>query len=130
MFLIFFFFFKPFVYFPSCWALVAPQTFLWLWRAVAASLVRCTSLSWWRLLLPSTGSRAHGLRESRRVASTVAAPGPRSTGWGAAGHGLRCMQDLPGSGVGLVSPALAGRFFTTEPPGEPPKCLSLFSKCF
>ena len=26
---------------------------------------------------------------------------------------------LPGSGIECVSPALAGRFFTTEPPGKP-----------
>ena len=32
---------------------------------------------------------------------------------------LRGMWDLPGSGVKPVSPALAGRFFTTEPPGKP-----------
>ena len=29
------------------------------------------------------------------------------------------MWDLPGSGIKPVSPALAGRFFTTEPPGNP-----------
>ena len=38
-------------------------------------------------------------------------------------HGLSYsearMQDLPGPGIKLVSPALAGRFFTTEPPGKP-----------
>ena len=27
--------------------------------------------------------------------------------------------DLPGSGIKYMSPALAGRFFTTEPPEEP-----------
>ena len=27
--------------------------------------------------------------------------------------------DLPDSGIKLVSPALAGEFFTTEPPGKP-----------
>jgi len=27
--------------------------------------------------------------------------------------------DLPDSGIELTSPALAGRFFTTEPPGKP-----------
>ena len=30
-------------------------------------------------------------------------------------------RDLPGPGIKPVSPALAGRFFTTEPPGKPPK---------
>ena len=32
------------------------------------------------------------------------------------------MWDLPGPGIGLASPALAGRFFTTEPPGKPSLC--------
>ena len=29
--------------------------------------------------------------------------------------------DLPDSGIKPKSPALAGRFFTTEPPGKPPQ---------
>ena len=29
------------------------------------------------------------------------------------------MWDLPGSGIEPVSPSLAGKFFTTEPPGKP-----------
>ena len=33
---------------------------------------------------------------------------------------LCSMRDLPGPGVEPVSPALAGGFFTTEPPGMPP----------
>ena len=32
---------------------------------------------------------------------------------------LHSTLDLPGPGVESVSPALAGRFLTTEPPGEP-----------
>ena len=32
---------------------------------------------------------------------------------------LCCMWNLPGSGIKPVSPALAGRFFTTEPPRKP-----------
>ena len=31
------------------------------------------------------------------------------------------MWDLPESGIDPVSPALAGGFFTTEPPGKPPE---------
>ena len=31
------------------------------------------------------------------------------------------MWDLPGPGIEPVSPALAGRFFTTEPRGKPPR---------
>ena len=33
---------------------------------------------------------------------------------------LRGMWDLPRPGLELVSPALAGRFSTTAPPGKPP----------
>ena len=33
-------------------------------------------------------------------------------------HGLRSMRDLPIGGVPPASPALAGGFFTTEPPGR------------
>ena len=29
------------------------------------------------------------------------------------------MWDIPGLGIEPVSPALAGEFFTTEPPGKP-----------
>ena len=31
--------------------------------------------------------------------------------------------DLPRSGIKPVSPALAGTFFTTEPPGKPKTCI-------
>ena len=52
---------------------------------------------------------------------TVACQAPLSTGrprqecW----NGLPCPSpgDLPDSGIESVSPALAGGFFTTEPPG-------------
>ena len=33
------------------------------------------------------------------------------------------MWGLPRSGIELVSPALAGRFLTTEPPGKPPRAV-------
>jgi len=36
------------------------------------------------------------------------------------------MWDPPGSGIEPTSPALAGRFFTTEPPGKP---LYVFNVC-
>ena len=38
---------------------------------------------------------------------------------GAWAYLLRGMWHLPRSGIELVSPALAGRFFTTKPPGKP-----------
>ena len=36
---------------------------------------------------------------------------------------LRGTWDPPGPGIEPVSPALAGGFFTTEPPGKPPDTL-------
>ena len=36
-------------------------------------------------------------------------------------HGLSCSWDLPGPGFEPVSPALAGGFLTTAPPGKPLK---------
>ena len=38
------------------------------------------------------------------------------------------MWDLPGSEIESVSPALAGRFFTTELPGKPLTLLSIWNK--
>ena len=38
---------------------------------------------------------------------------------------LRGMWDLPRPGLETVSPALAGRFSTTAPPGKPPSYLFL-----
>ena len=34
-------------------------------------------------------------------------------------HRLSCMWDLPRSGIEPASPTLAGKLFTTEPPGKP-----------
>ena len=40
-------------------------------------------------------------------------------GWGSRSQLLCGMWDLPGPGLDLVSPALAGGFFPTELPGSP-----------
>ena len=54
---------------------------------------------------------------------TVAHQAPLSMGFPRQGHwsGLPFPSpgDLPGPGIEPVSPALLGRFFTTEPPGKP-----------
>ena len=42
---------------------------------------------------------------------------PRQEHWG--GLAFLSPGDLPDSGIKPGSPALAGRFFTAEPPGEP-----------
>ena len=47
--------------------------------------------------------------------------GSRCAGSVVAVHGLSCsngMWDLPGPGIEPVSPALAGGFLTTAPPGK------------
>ena len=88
-----------FVYFGPCWVFVAVRGFSlvpvsWsyssLWYAGS-------SLRW--LLVASTGSRVHGLQWS----------------WM---HGLSCMWNLCGPGIKPVSPALAGGYLATGPPGK------------
>ena len=59
-------------------------------------------------LLPSTGSRRTGFSSCGALASL-----------------LRGMWDLPGPGLELMSPALAGGFLTTAPPGKPWLAFSL-----
>ena len=48
-------------------------------------------------------------------------PGLQSVGSVVTAHRARGMWHLPGPGIKPVSPALAGGFFTTEPPGKPSK---------
>ena len=64
----------------------------------------------WLLLLQSMGSRCTGFSSCGTWAQL-----------------LRGMWDLPGSGLEPVSPALAGRFLTTAPPGKFPDHLFLIS---
>ena len=45
----------------------------------------------------------------------------RLSNYGSRARLLRGMWDLPRPGLEPVSPALAGRFSTTAPPGKPPK---------
>ena len=74
----------------------------------------------WLLLLQSTGSRRVGFSScgSRAIERSLSSCGPRA--WF-----LRGMWDLPGPGLKPVSPALAGGFLTTVPPGKPRKLLFL-----
>ena len=65
------------------------------------------------LLLWSTGSRACRLQQLQFPGS-----GHRLNSCGARAWLLLSMWDLLRSGITPVFPALAGRFFTTEPPGK------------
>ena len=70
------------------------------------------------------GARAVGAGASVVVAHGLSSCGLRAlehrlSSCGAWASLLRSMWDLPGPGLEPVSPALAGRFLTTEPPGKP-----------
>ena len=75
--------------------------------------------------------RLQGTQASVVVAHRLSSCGLRAlehrfSGCGARAQLLRSMWDLPGPGLEPVSPALAGRFLTTAPPG---KSLFDFLKC-
>ena len=57
----------------------------------------------------------------------------RLSSCGSRAQPLRGMGDLPRPGLESVSPALAGEFSTTAPPGKPEVCnllkLSFFTQC-
>ena len=74
---------------------------------VGAIQLWCTDFSLQAfLLLWSTGSRAHRFRELQFSGSRAQA------------QQLRGIWDLPRPGIEPMSPAWAGRFCTTEPPGK------------
>ena len=121
-------------YFWLCWVFVSVRGLSLVAASGGHSSSRCAGLSLSRpLLLWSTGSR--------RVGSVVAARGFQNTGsvavvcglsscglwalerrlssYGVRAQLLHGMWDLPGPGLEPVSPALAGRFSTTAPPGKP-----------
>ena len=81
---------------------------MWYLSGCGAQASHCDKL----LLLHSMGSRAQGLSScssqalEHRLCSCAQASLPRS------------MWDLPRSGIGPMSPALAGEFFTTGSPGK------------
>ena len=120
---IFFLFLKIylFIYFWLCWVFVAARGLSLLAASGGYSSLRCAGLSLqWLLLLWSTGSRHMG--------SVVVARGLSSCGsWalerrlsscGSQAQLLCSTWDLPGPGLEPMSPALAGGFLTTVPPGK------------
>ena len=63
------------------------------------------------------------MSDSFGTPGTVACQAPLSMGFSQQEYWswfpLPSPGDLPDPGIELMSPALAGRFFTTEPPGKP-----------
>ena len=122
-------FFLKFIYFIYFLFLAALGLYFWLcagFSLVAVSRghssLRCAGLSLrWPPLLQSTGSGhagpaavAHGLSSCGSWA-----PERRPSSCGARVQLLRSMWDPPGPGLEPVSPALAGGFSTSAPPGKP-----------
>ena len=109
-------------YFWLRWVFFAARRLSLVAASWGYSSLRCASFSLrWLLLLRSTGSRCVdfsscgtwtrncGLRALER----------RFSSCGAQAWLLHGMWDLPGPGLEPVSPALAGGFLTTVPPGKP-----------
>ena len=68
------------------------------------------ALGVWASVVVAHGLSSCGLRALERRLSSCAA----------GAYLLHGMWDLPGPGLEPVSPALAGGFLTTAPPGKPP----------
>ena len=104
-----------FIYFWLHWVFVAACGISLVAASGGYSLLQCTGISLlWLLLLRSTGSRGVGFSScgSRALERRLSSCGSQA-------QLLRGMWDLPGPGLEPVSPAVAGGFLTTEPPGKP-----------
>ena len=101
-------------YFWLCWVFVAAWTSLQVWRARTTLQWWWAAFSLWQLFSLRTGSRLTGFSSCGSRA-----PEHRLKSCRAQVQFLQVMQDLPRSGTEAVSPALAGGFFITEPPGKP-----------
>ena len=100
------FFFKftfIYIYFCLCWVFVSVRGLSLVAASRGHSSSRCAGLSLSQPLLLAE----HRL-QTRRLSSC-----------GSRAQPLRGMWDLPRPGLEPVSPALAGRFSTTAPPGKP-----------
>ena len=116
-----FIYLKMFVYFWVSWVFVAAQAFLQLWQ-VGTTLAAEPELLIVGICPCGAQPLVLGLQSLQRLASVLEAPEVQSIVSVVLAHGLKLpcdMWDLPGSGIKPVPPAVAGRFFTTAPPGKP-----------
>ena len=113
----FYLFIHLFIFWLS-WVFVAARRLSLVVVSRGYSSLRCTGFSLrWLLLLWSTGSKRAGFSSCGSWALER-----RLSSCGARAQLLRGMWDLAGPGLDPVSPALAGGFLTTVPPGKP-SCL-------
>ena len=104
-----------FIYFWLRWVFVAARGLSLDAVSGGYSSLRCVGfLLRWLLLLRSTGSRHAGFSScgTRSLECWLSSCGTRA-------QLLRSMWDLSWPGLEPVSPALAGGFLTTAPPGKP-----------
>ena len=73
---------------------------------------RCSGFSCCRAQAPSTSA---SVVSAHRLSAAL---GPQSSGSVVVAHVPRGMWNLPGPGIEPMSPALAGRFLSTAPPGK------------
>ena len=101
-------------YFWLHWVFVAAHGLSLVVLSGGYSLLWCVGFSLRWLLVAEHGLQAHGLSScgSRALERRLSSCGARA-------QLLRGMWDLPRPGLEPVSPALAGRFSTTAPPGKP-----------
>ena len=118
--------FFVFLFFGCVGSLLLSTGFLQLWRAGAT--IRCGAQASHCGGFSCCGARALGAWASVVVAHGLSSCGSRAlerrlSSCGTWAQLLHGMWDLPGPGFELVSPALAGGFLTTAPPGKSPLTL-------
>ena len=115
------------IYFRLCWVFTAGSRLAFFTASGGCSLVATPGLL---MRWPLRGPRAPGHVGFGSCSSWALAH--RLSSRSAWTHLFHSMWDLPDSGIEPVSPALAGRFFTTEPPAKPCvwafNCLKMISK--
>ena len=113
--LLFIYLFIYLIYFWLHWVFLAACVLSLVAASGGYSSLHCVGFSLhWLFLLRSTGSRHAGFRScgSRALEHRLSSCGARALL-------LRGMWELPGPGLEPLSPALAGGFLTTVPPGKP-----------
>ena len=128
-----FFLINLFIYFWLCWVFIpACVGFLQLWRAGAT--LRCGVRASHCGGFSCCRARALGAWASVVVACRLSRCGSRALEHRLSNCGTRAqllcgMWDLPGPGLEPMSPALAGGFLTTAPPGKSLKHICFDGHC-